>query len=191
MFFDFLLVAIFALALLRGWRKGFITMAFGAASLIIALVISFSMRESITKFAMTLPFAQKISEAIAKSAHDFSGGLANLPFVSSALDSQANTLTYTIVQVLSIIAVFVVVFVVLGLLSKFLNSLIRFVHLNFINRIAGLAIGIINGYILMCLFSMLFFALGAIVPQLNGFMTNSFLAHNLPSPLKLLNGLHV
>ncbi|MDR1101853.1 MAG: CvpA family protein [Clostridiales bacterium] len=189
MIFDIILIIIFALAILRGWQKGFIRMAFGAVSLILAIIISFCFRTPIANFAMTLPFAQKISDAISNTASDAAGEWSNLSFVSDAMNTQVSSLTYIIVQILSVCAVLLIVFILLRILSGFLTGFMRLVHLTFLNRIAGMAIGVVNGYILIFLVTMGCFAVSVFVPWLGAAMSASFLANNLPNPISLFMNL--
>ena len=189
MIFDIIIILIFLAAIWRGWHRGGIKAIFSLLTYILSFAIAFGCRNFITDWAMKLPFATKISAWASSGASAAIGEASKLPIISDGITSGAGNLTYLILQILSIIIVFFIVSIILGLIAKLLTKIIKFVHLGFVNRILGGAIGIINGYILAYIITLIAFAISSFIPGLAHNLNASYFAHHLPNPITLLRNI--
>jgi len=189
MIFDIILILIFLAAIFRGWHKGGIKTLFSFLTYIISFVIAFSCRNWLAGLAMKLPFAAKISEWVNSGASAAVGEASKLPFISSGITTGANSLTYFILQIIAVIAVFIIVAIILGIIAKILTAVINFIQLGFLNRILGAVLGALNGYIIIYIFSLIFFAISGWFPWIAKIMIGSHFANNLPNPINLIGNI--
>jgi len=184
--FDLILVLIFVFLLWRGWRKGLIRMALNLACLIVALFITFFARDAITNLAMRLPFAERLTERVQEGVDTVTYGIANLPFVSGAIDTVVYSAAFIIMQIIVMVIVFAIATLLLGLLARLLQRLLSIVKLGFLDRSIGLVLGGLKGYIIVYFVTLGAFALSIFWPWLARTMLGSALAGNLINPLALI-----
>ena len=189
MIYDLILLLLFLAAIFRGWHKGGIKTLFSLLTYIISFAIAFGCRNIIANWAMKLPFAAKISEWVNSGASAAVGEASKLPFISGGITTGANSLTYFILQIISVIAVFIIVAIILGIIAKILTAVINFIRLGFLNRILGAVLGAVNGYIIIYIFTLIFFAISGWFPWIAKIMVGSHFANNLPNPISLIGNL--
>ena len=189
MIFDIIIILIFITSIWRGWKRGGIKSIFSFLTFIISFAIAFGCRNWIATWAMKLPFAAKISEWASNGASAAVGEASKLPIISSGISSGAENLTYLILQIISIIVVFLIVSIVLGFVAKLLTKIIKFVHLGFLNRILGAIVGALSGYIIIYIITLIAFALSGWIPAIAHSMNGSMIVNKLPNPITLLGNI--
>ena len=189
MIYDIVIILLFLLSISRGIHRGGIKSIFGVLTFIISFAIAFGCRNFLANWALKLPFAEKIATWAEYGASTVVGEASKLPFISGGIESGATTLTYFILQVISIITVFLIVAIILGFLAKALTAIVRFIQLGFVNRILGGILGALSGYIIIYIITLICFALSGLVPGIATALIGSNLAHNLINPITLIGNI--
>ncbi|MCL2739623.1 MAG: CvpA family protein [Oscillospiraceae bacterium] len=189
MIFDIIIISLFVFITWRGWHKGGIKTVFGFLTYLVSFIIAFSCRNFFANFFMQFPFAQKINDWVTSGMNETFGEASKLPFISSGLAEGAENLTFLILQIISIIIVFVIVALVLGLVARILTKIIKVLRLGILNRVLGGIVGAAKGYILIYIITLLSFSISGWWPWLAKSMIGSLLINNLQNPITLFTNI--
>lgn len=186
MLLDVILIIIFLFCIWRGWHKGLISTVFSIIKFALPLIIAIFFRTPLTNWAMTLPLAEKVSIAVASRASDLTNGATDLSLVSAATTSSVHAITYSIMQAISILAVFLLTSIICLILSRFLTIMANTLKLKAINKLGGIAFGAIKGYLVVYVTALLALAAVGLFPGFGTITLNSYFIKNLPNPLELI-----
>lgn len=186
MLLDVILIIIFLFCVWRGWHKGLITTVFSIVKFALPLIIAIFFRTPLTNWAMTLPLADKVSIAVASRASELTNGATDLSLVSAATAGSVHAITYSIMQAISILAVFLLTSIICFIISRFLTVIANTLKLKPVNKIGGLVFGAIKGYLVVYVVALLALAAVGLFPSFGTVTLNSFLIKSLPNPLELI-----
>lgn len=166
--FDIVIVAIFALCILHSMRQGFIKSVSAIVSIVLTVVLMFAFQDSINSYLRESDFGitinEKIEDALLEDGFDEEGTneIENLelpeflnPIIEEAqekvtdtknslLEEVAKGITTALINVLSILLLFVIVKVFLFFTIKALNIIFKLPLLKSVNKIAGVAVGAVK-----------------------------------------------
>ena len=179
---DLALIAVLAICVFLGFRRGFIKAVSGFLTYILAFIVANIFWKFVAGFVGELPFLKNmITEGVEGPVFEEGMGFMQklqtmFSFMASDVIQNGNTdattavmnnyLAETITMVVSFVLVFVVAMLLLKLLFRFLNSLIKKIPLiKQINGILGAVVGFFNGCIWTWAISNLF--VKAFLPALN------------------------
>ena len=170
--FDAVVVGIFILCISVAMKKGFIKASSTILSIVLTFVLMFLFQDTISTYIknsdMGLAIKEKVTSAITKDVQGqnpqtsdsqffkntgIPGFIINLiPDVSDKIYNAKNeivqktseNITASIINVLSIIVLYILIRILLFILLKILDSLFNLPGLKTVNKLSGAAIGVIN-----------------------------------------------
>ncbi len=216
---DIILAAVFAICIGYGYKRGFMRAAYQIISFVLTVIIVFAFRAPVTQLlydtqigtAVTSAVQEKVNTAISKTdltsdANAFVDELAFPEFISDSIKKSmqsaqdfkidtANTvcenITDTLMTFLAAAILFASVRLGLSIVMTVLDRVCRLPLLNFMNKTAGGAVGVLNALIIVyavCALVM-FFTPAQKQPQVNTVISQTTLTkqfYNNNYLLKLL-----
>ncbi|MDR0930232.1 MAG: CvpA family protein [Clostridiales bacterium] len=183
---DIILILFFILFLFKGYRRGFIAMLLNFASLIVAILSAYLFHGVVAdKFmasGLGISLEQKVAAVMQGS--DPSKFQTLLP-TEQITQSLSHTIAYGIANALSMVLIFLVVLIIAKIVCIFLNFAIKTIRLGFINKLAGVLLGGVNGYIAIYVVIMLLAAISPFNTWLANGMNNSIVVKIIPNPFDL------
>ena len=189
MLFDLIIILIFLSSVTHGWYRGGIRAIFSFLTYLISFVIAFSCRNLLATIFLNMPLGKEIGDWVSNSMGTVFDEASKLPFISSGIADGAENITYFILQVISILIIFLIVAIILSFIAKILTKIIKIIKLGFLNKILGGIIGAIKGYILIYIIALVCFVLAGWWPWLAKSMVGSYLANNLQNPITLFTNI--
>jgi len=186
---DLILIAILALCVFLGWKKGFIKALGGFVSYILAFAIANICWKFIAVYVRKLPFLQNmITEGVEapEFAADatffdklqtlfsfFTGDVVQNGNAEATKAVLMNYLAEALTMIISFAVIFIVAMIVVKLLFRLLNAIVNKIPgLKQINGILGSLIGLLNGCFWTWAFCNVF--VKALLPALNHFKPDIF-----------------
>ncbi len=160
-----LLVAIFAIV---GWYKGFMKSVIGIASLVASLVLAWMLSPAVADLFIIAGLKEGIYERIAGTIGGGNAWLDGLPEAwrsaveagqSGAISATANMISEAIVNIIAFLTVLIVVRVLIWVAANMLNLLAKLPVINFFNRTMGLALGVIQGMLIVLILLTMVYAI--------------------------------
>jgi len=159
---DIVVVAIILFMAVWGYKSGFVKSIFHLGYYFISAIVATIAYPFVTEAIMKTAFAEYVKEKIivnyltdsANSTINVSGlpkflqGAVN-EGISNTIDAVATTLTQTVINILSIIIVFLIVRFGLNFVKTVLHKIASLPLLSFFNKTGGLLIGTANGFIIV------------------------------------------
>lgn len=179
---DLLLIAVLAVCVFFGWKRGFIKAVSGFVTYILSFILANIFWKFIAGFVGALPFLKDmVTEGVEGPVFEEGAGFTQklqtmFSFMASDVIQNGNTetttavmnnyLAETLTMIISFVLIFVVAMLLLKLVFRFLNSIIKKIPLvKQINGILGAVVGFLNGSIWTWAIANLF--VKAFLPALN------------------------
>ncbi len=157
---DFVLLAWMGVFAFWGWRSGLMKMGFRLLSFAAALVLAWMLYPIVAEILRNTPLYQSLFTAVSGSMPETVQQSAAMPQVLQQVIEQGSTAATNVVAayfarlLLNLIA-FVLVLLVSRLLlwglKKILNLVVSLPVIGFFNRLAGLALGALEGFLVACI----------------------------------------
>ena len=153
------LVGIFAFA---GWKSGFVKMSFRLLSFLAAIVLAWLFYPTVTAFLRTTPLYDTLFSALGGSAADPAAApnAALTPdFLLDAMNQGIQTfengaaeyLALLLLNILSFLLVLIAAKLILILAGRILHLFASLPVIGFFNRLAGLVLGLLEGFLVACI----------------------------------------
>lgn len=191
--FDVGIAVIFAVCIASSMKKGFIKSTASILSIVLTIVMMLAFSDGINEYLKNSELGECIGERVSESltkqtdeekASDY---ILSLPgFLKPAaeeLDKTAQELTNktsegitsAIINLLSILLLYIAVRILLFFALKLLNALFKLPVLKSVNKIAGMAIGAVNALFIVYILCacLIFFGTG----DMSEIIKNTFIAH--------------
>lgn len=165
---DVVIAAIFIISIFRCVRQGFIKSTSAILSIVLTIFLMFAFNDGINSYLTESDFGvginEKITESLVKNGFNADGGNETqdlgLPeflepiildaqqkvgeTANSLLETVAEGVTAAVINVISILLLYILVKVLLFVILRILNLIFKLPLLKSINKIAGLGIGVVN-----------------------------------------------
>ena len=181
MILDLIIIGIILLCIIFGFKRGLVEVAFNLISFIIAIVLSLLLYQPITNYIIdNTNFDESIKEVIVnhmdpedltentEETEEKEEKSENLPDIvtnyigktvsevassakTNAVEVVANTLSITAIKIITLILLFVAIRLALCLLKFITNIIAQLPIINSINKIGGIAYGVIEGLFIVYL----------------------------------------
>ena len=194
MIFDLILVLIFLSSVLLGWRKGLIKSILNLFGTLISFGIAYLLWSNVAGVVSKTAIGRSISDFANKIVDglDLAKFVSSLPIpkalvsmvTAGAEEALPPVLAQFFVSGISMLIVFVSVMIILRIAAFVLVTIFKLPVLNFFNKIGGILIGALSGWLWCYLFIMLSTFLIPFVPPLQMFMKGSALLGVFSKPLK-------
>ena len=187
---DIIVIAIIVLMAYLGLKTGFIRSLFNFAYFVVASLISAVVYPFVSILlkdtALAGTIRDKVSEWLASKG---SGVAENLPDfltgginkgVENATDLMATSITEILINMVSIIIVFIIVHIALKLIVRFLDIVKTVPVIRGFDKIGGILIGILNGFIVVyfLLGVAVLFASSEIMDMIEASYITNYMYHN-------------
>ena len=200
-YMDIIVIAIIATSAVFGYKRGFLRSIIGMLSLIASIALAWVLYPVVSDLLTSMGFRDIVFEKIQEVMSSYIGTseqISALPqFMQSAvvtgsgeiLFSTATTVAETILNIISFIAVLIIARIIIWIAQKLLIALSKMPIIGFLNRIAGLIFGALQGLLItFILFSLIY----AIVPMsdnssLYGSIENSVIAGKIYNSNPIIN----
>lgn len=160
---DYAIIAITALGVINGFRKGLLKSIFSIICLLASIMIAKTYYKSVTAFLVEKTFLEdKITEFLSEKA--FVKNMFLSPSGESAVFSVSNNfstdinvfVTVLIINAISMLIIFLTVRIALGIVESFLAEAVEVPGLKEVNSIGGAIVGFVkNVIIIMLIFTVL------------------------------------
>ena len=195
--FDIVIVAIFVLSIWYSMKQGFIKSVSSIASIVLTVVLMFAFQDGINSYLRESEFGISINEKIAESldgddfgdSYEFEDlGLPKFlePIFDDAKDTVGETkdniveevadgVTSAIINVLSILLLYVGIKVLLFFALKILNIIFKLPLLKSVNKIAGVAVGAVKALFIIYILCAGFMWFGP--TDVSSLIADTYIAH--------------
>lgn len=174
---DITVIAFILLFFIISYIRGFVKSVWGIVSIAASIAALIFLKKPIAGFLAGTDFALKLENTIAVKIAEAAGGL-NIPAVvmdglaDGAADGLARSVTMLAINVVSFVALFVMIRVGLFIAYSFLNGASKLPVLSFANRLAGgitgAAAALVTVYIVLALISLFARADSPLFGMING-----------------------
>lgn len=195
---DILVVAVILFMALWGMRSGFIKAVFHFGYYIISVIAAMILYPALSKILLNSRLSAFIHDEIIMPRIAIGTGEINMPsFLQQALTEGINNTTQTLAASLTEMIINIICFMIVFVLVRFglkfvvsiLDSIAKLPLLNIVNKLGGIGVGVLNGFILV--YILLAIATIFMNDNLFDFISNSnytFKMYNDNILLKLLFG---
>ena len=170
--FDAVVIAIFVICISMAMKKGFIKASSTILSIVLTFLLMFLFQDTISTYIknsdMGLAIQQRVTSAITKDVEEQNPQMSDselsksiglpkfimniIPNVSDKIENAKNqivqktseNITASLINVLSIIILYIIIRLFLFILIKLLDNLFKLPGLKTVNKLSGAVIGIIN-----------------------------------------------
>ncbi len=174
MIVDIIAVALVALCVVGGIKKGFVKAFFGTLSFILAFILTFTFSDSAFRYVSESKIGEMIYEKTAVNIVQMPEDAENKGFFDELIDkkgimekaaaaqkSVSDEIGDTVIKLLTNVALFAAITLALKILASILNFVAKLPVLKSFNRVGGLLAGVMNAYIVLTAFSCLMTFIGA------------------------------
>lgn len=205
--FDVAVVAIFAFCVIFAYKRGFMKSSYTIISLIATIALVFVFRapfeEFIEQSALGQNIRKNITLQVGKTAEEQAEGADTAEvsesmgfpkFLQDSIQKQAGaaadsaadfvnsvsqSVTTSIIQLIAVVLLFVIIRIAVFIVLKVLDALFKLPVLNFVNKTAGILVGILNALLLIYIISaaILLFAPVDKLTQVQDAMEHTYIAH--------------
>lgn len=205
--FDLTVLAIFAFCILFAYKRGFMKSSYTIISLIATIVLVFLFRTPFEAFIEQSSFGQNLRENITlqvgktteeqtedENAAEVSESMGFPKFLQDSIQKQADaaadsaadfvnsvsqSITTSVIQLIAVVLLFVIIRIGVFIILKVLDALFKLPVLNFVNKTAGILVGILNALLLVYIISaaIVLFAPAEKRTQVQDAMAKTYIAH--------------
>lgn len=181
---DLALLALVAVFGIWGWKSGLVKMCFRLVSFGVSLVLAWILYPVLAEYFRTTVLYDRIF-AMAEKKLEHTGQPAVLPeFLQDAVRRAeasvnagiANYFTQLVLNLLAFLLVLAVVWLLLAVVKRLLKLFVSLPVIGFLNHLAGLGLGIAEGFLIACI---LLAAVSAFVPLRENVFLQESLEHSV------------
>ena len=170
---DIVIVALIALSVFLGYKKGLVTLAIGLCSFIIALVLTLILYKPITNLVInTTTIDETIENSILEKANDVmqegENELTNQVIEeakNNMLPETARTIATNIITFAVVLILFLVIKIALRFVTALANLITKLPVLNQFNKMGGIIYGLLRGLLIIYAVLLIVNLSGQISPQ--------------------------
>ena len=161
---DIILIAVLALSVFLGYKKGLIELSISLCAVVISIVATMVLYRSITNLVInTTSIDEKIEQTITSSLSSKDGTLNQIQ--NEILPSTAKELSVSIVRAGVMLILYIVLRIALRFVTALANLVAKLPVLDQFNKAGGLAFGAIRGIALIYVALLLISFFGQVNPQ--------------------------
>lgn len=181
---DIIVIAVVALSVYMGYKKGFVRTVSKLCCLIVSIIVAKILRPYVGDFVRQSFIGDYINKKFAETSTEIMG--SNMPsFLKEAGEYTASSVTDAVVSVVTVLLIIIVTYLLAHFIVNALNIVAKLPVISFVNRIMGGCAGLLTGifvvYIVMSIFVI------ADVSGMEKWLSDSVVAYTMYNDNVLMN----